>query len=201
MLTDMPLVIATAYLIGSIPFALLLARRWGGKDLRRVGSGNVGATNVLRALGVTPGVIAVLLDVAKGMASVWLAERVHGGETAPAAAGLAAVLGHIYPVWLGFRGGKGVATACGVFSMLTPIATLASLGVFFVVVWMTRYVSVGSMLASATLPPVAYAAGSPAPIVATACGLALLILVRHRTNIARVIGGTERTVGFRESQL
>jgi len=196
----MPLVVTTAYFIGSIPFAVLLARRWGAPDLRRIGSGNVGATNVLRSLGMTPGVIVVLLDVSKGAASVWLADRVYGGSIAPALAGLAAVIGHVFPVWLGFRGGKGVATACGVFSILTPIAALASLGVFFGVVWMTRYVSVGSMLASATLPPVAYATGSPAPAVTTACAVAALILVRHRTNVVRVLGGTERTIGVRESR-
>ena len=197
----MPLLILAAYLIGSVPFALLLARGWGGQDLRRVGSGNVGATNVLRALGVTPGVIVVLLDGAKGAASVWLAASLRGGDAAPAAAGIAAVVGHIFPVWLGFRGGKGVATACGVFSVLTPLASLVSVGVFLVVVWLTRYVSVGSMLAAATLPPVAYATSAPLPATIAACAVAVLVLVRHRTNVARVLAGKERSVGFRETRL
>src|SRR5262245_36287981 len=130
----MPLVVTLAYLIGSVPFAVLLARRWGATDLRRVGSGNVGATNVLRSLGIRPGGIVVRLDLGKGAASVWLADRIQGGTTAPAMAGVAAVIGHVFPVWLGFRGGKGVATACGVFSVLTPLAALASVSVFFVVV-------------------------------------------------------------------
>ncbi len=108
-------IIIVAYLIGSIPFALLLARRWGAADLRRVGSGNLGAANVMRASGVTAGVLVAALDMAKGAASVWLAARVSAGAALPAAAGLAAIVGHIYPVWLRFRGGKGVATACGVF--------------------------------------------------------------------------------------
>jgi glycerol-3-phosphate acyltransferase PlsY len=194
----MPFIVIMGYFIGSIPFALLLARRWGVLDLRHIGSGNVGATNVLRSLGLKPGVIVVMLDMGKGAASVLVADRVYGGNTAPALAGLAAVIGHVFPVWLGFRGGKGVATACGVFSVLTPVAALASLGVFISVVLLTRYVSVGSMLASATLPPVAYATGSPEPAVGVACAVAGLILVRHRTNVARVLGGTERTIGFRE---
>src|SRR3954471_22821027 len=127
--------VLAAYLIGSIPFALLLARQWGA-DLRLVGSGNIGAANVMRASGLTAGVLVALLDIGKGAASVWLAARISDrgelpavaglaarisdrGEL-PAVAGLAAIVGHIYPVWLRFRGGKGVATACGVFSMLTP---------------------------------------------------------------------------------
>src|SRR3954468_15398191 len=114
-------VVAAAYLIGSIPFALILSRRWGA-DLRRVGSGNLGAANVMRASGVTAGVLVALLDMAKGAASVWLAARLSPGPALPAAAGVAAIVGHIYPVWLRFRGGKGVATACGVFSVLTPLA-------------------------------------------------------------------------------
>src|SRR5258706_7305566 len=104
-------VIAAAYLIGSIPFALILARRWGA-DLRQVGSGNLGAANVMRASGVTAGVLVAALDMGKGAASVWLATRIGDGAELPAAAGLAAIVGRVYPVWLRFRGGKGVATAC-----------------------------------------------------------------------------------------
>src|ERR1051325_4195196 len=121
-MTVMILAGVSAYLIGSIPFALLLARRWGKTDLRQVGSGNLGAANVLRASGIRAGVVVAVLDIAKGDASVALALRVAGGPIAPVAAGFAAVVGHIYPVWLKFRAGKGVATACGVFSVLTPLA-------------------------------------------------------------------------------
>src|SRR3954463_9402629 len=114
----MSAVLFAAYLVGSIPFALILARRWGS-DLRTVGSGNLGAANVMRASGVTAGVLVAVLDMMKGAASVWLATRFSDAAWVRAAAGLAAIVGHIYPVWLRFRGGKGVATACGVFAVLT----------------------------------------------------------------------------------
>src|SRR5206468_612292 len=158
-------VVIAAYLIGSVPFALILARRWGADDLRRVGSGNVGASNVVRALGVKPGVLVAILDASKGAASVMLAARIGGDGAAPAVAGLAAIVGHIYPVWLRFRGGKGVATACGVFSILAPLAALPAVAIFAAVVWLTKYVSLGSLLASIALPPLAYALGSPEPAV------------------------------------
>ena len=194
----MPVIaIIVAYVIGSIPFALILARRWGTPDLRRIGSGNLGAANVWRATGATAGVLVALLDIAKGAAGVVVAERLTGGAAAPAAAGVAAVVGHIYPVWLGFRGGKGVATSCGVFAVLTPLAILPALAVFFVSVWITKYVSVGSVLASLALPPVAYATGSPATAIAAAAAVAALIVFRHRSNLKRVRAGTEPRVGMK----
>jgi glycerol-3-phosphate acyltransferase PlsY len=185
------------YLLGSIPFALLLARRWGGRDLRRLGSGNVGAANVLRASGVMPAVLVALLDAAKGAAGVLLAERLHSSAGAPAAAGLAAVVGHVYPVWLRFRGGKGVATACGAFSVLAPAAMLPSLVAFLAGAWTTRYVSVGSLVASIVLPTTAYMTDSPRPIVLAALVAAALILFRHRSNVGRLRAGTERRIGVR----
>jgi glycerol-3-phosphate acyltransferase PlsY len=174
-----------------------LARRWGGADLRLLGSGNVGAANVLRTAGLRAGVVVALLDVAKGVASVLLAQRLANGGAAPAAAGLAAVVGHVYPIWLGFRGGKGVATACGAFAMLTPAALVPALGIFVATVWATRYVSVGSVLASAALPPIAYALDSPAAAVVAAIGAGALIVFRHRSNLRRVRLGTERRIGAR----
>lgn len=189
-------VIVVSYLIGSTPFALLLARRWGS-DLRVVGSGNLGAANVMRASGVRAGVLVAVLDMAKGAASVWLAARVSDGAELPAAAGLAAMIGHIYPLWLRFRGGKGVATACGVFAMLTPLALPPALAIFAAVVWLTQYISLGSLLASMALPPLAYALGSPAPVVAAAAAAATLVVFRHRSNVARLWGGTERRIGAR----
>jgi acyl phosphate:glycerol-3-phosphate acyltransferase len=191
------LAIIVAYAIGSIPFALILARRWGTRDLRRIGSGNLGAANVWRVTGATAGVLVALLDIAKGAAGVVVAEQLNRGAGAPAAAGVAAVVGHIYPVWLGFRGGKGVATSCGVFAVLTPLAILPALAVFFVSVWITKYVSVGSVLASLALPPVAYATGSPATAIAAAAGVAVLIIFRHRSNLKRVRAGTEPRVGIK----
>jgi glycerol-3-phosphate acyltransferase PlsY len=190
----MAFVIASAYLVGSVPFALILARRWGA-DLRRTGSGNLGAANVLRTSGVGAAVLVAVLDVAKGVASVLLAQKLSGSAAAPAAAGLAAVVGHVYPIWLGFRGGKGVATACGAFAMLTPLAVVPALGIFVAGVWITRYVSVGSVLASAALPPIAYASGSSVAAVTAALAAAILIVFRHRSNLLRVRMGTERRIG------
>ena len=189
--------ILVGYGLGSTPFAWLLARRWGARDLRRIGSGNVGAANVFRASGVTAGVLVAILDVAKGAASVVVAERMGGGAGASALAGMAAIVGHIYPVWLQFRGGKGVATACGVFAILTPAAVAPALAVFIGTVWITKYVSLGSVLASLALPPIAYATGSPEPVVLVACAASALIVFRHRSNVVRLRTGTERRLGAR----
>jgi glycerol-3-phosphate acyltransferase PlsY len=182
----MALAIVAAYLIGSIPFALILARRWGASDLRMVGSGNLGAANVMRASGVTAGILVALLDIAKGAASVWIAERVSAGPALPAAAGVAAIVGHIYPVWLKFRGGKGVATACGVFSLLTPLALPPAVVIFAAVVWLTKYISLGSVLATLALPPLAYAVGSPLSAVVAALAASTIIVFRHRANVVRL---------------
>jgi len=188
--------VVLAYLIGSLPFALLLARRLGA-DLRTIGSGNLGAANVLRASGVRAGLIVAVLDIMKGALSVMLAERVGGAGAAPAAAGVAAVVGHIYPVWLRFRGGKGVATACGVFSVLTPLAIPPALAIFVATVWLTKYISLGSLIASVALPPIAYAVGSPSGAVAAAFVVSGIIVFRHRSNWARLRTGTERRIGAR----
>jgi glycerol-3-phosphate acyltransferase PlsY len=189
--------IVAGYLLGSIPFAWLLARRWGATDLRRIGSGNVGAANVIRAAGLTAGLLVATLDIAKGAASVWLVERLTSSVPASAAAGLAAVVGHVYPVWLRCRGGKGVATACGVFALLAPAAVLPALGLFIAGVWITRYVSVGSMVACLALPPIALGQGSPVAVVIAASCAAALIVFRHRSNLTRVRLGTERRLGAR----
>lgn len=188
--------VIAAYLLGSIPFALLLARRLG-TDLRRIGSGNLGAANVVRASGVRAGLLVAALDMSKGAFSVVLASRLSEHPAAPAAAGFAAIIGHIYPVWLRFRGGKGVATACGVFTILTPAAVPPALAIFVVTVWVTKYVSLGSVLASVSLPAVAYALGTPPPAVVAAAAAAAIIVFRHRSNLERVRSGTERRIGVR----
>lgn len=185
------------YLLGSIPFAFVLSRRLRGIDIRRAGSGNVGAANVLRTSGVPAAVIVMLLDMAKGAGSVLIAQRWLGGDAAPAAAGFAAVVGHIYPVWLRFRGGKGVATACGAFAVLTPWAIAPVLAVFVFIVWLTRYISLGSIVATVALGPIAYALHAPAPAVAAAIGGAGVIVFRHRSNLQRLWRGTERRIGQR----
>jgi len=193
----MTLAIIVAYLIGSVPFALLLSQRWSATDLRTFGSGNLGAANALRASGVRAGVLVAVLDAAKGAASVALAMRISNAPMAPAAAGFAAIIGHVYPVWLKFKGGKGVATACGVFSILTPLAVPPSLAVFLVAVWASKYISLGSILASVALPSIAYATGASAATLGAAIAAAALIIFRHRGNLTRLIGGTERRFGAR----
>ena len=188
----MTLVLTLAYLIGSVPFAVILSRRWGAVDLRRIGSGNVGAANVFRVSGVKAGLLVATLDVVKGAASVVVADRLAGDISVSAAAACAAVVGHVFPVWLGFRGGKGVATAWGAFSVLTPLAASLAFVIFAITLWTTRYVSLASILASAALPSFAYAASSPRPVVAAAVATAVLIVLRHRTNLGRLWLGTER---------
>jgi glycerol-3-phosphate acyltransferase PlsY len=192
--------ITLAYLVGSVPFAYLLSRR-RGIDLRQVGSGNVGATNVLRTSGVRVAVIAMGLDAIKGAVAVVVAERLTSGLAAPMAAGLASVFGHIYPVWLKFRGGKGVATAAGVFAVLTPMALGVAGAAFVVAVWITRYISVGSVVGALTLAFVAIASDTPGVVEIGSAAAALIILHRHRANITRVIAGTERRVGQRLPRL
>jgi acyl phosphate:glycerol-3-phosphate acyltransferase len=189
--------IAFGYLLGSVPFAFLLSRRWRGVDIRRIGSGNVGAANVLRTSGARAAITVVLLDIAKGAGSVLVASRLSGGDAAGAAAGLAAIVGHIYPVWLRFRGGKGVATACGVFSVLTPAAMAPVLALFIGTVWLTRFVSLGSILATLALGPIAWALDAPASVIVAAAGAAAVILLRHRSNLGRLTAGTERRLGQR----
>ena len=193
--TSIALASLVGYLIGSVPFALLLARRWGTGDLRTVGSGNVGAANVVRSSGLTPGLLVAILDMSKGMMGVLVADRVLGGPDVAAVAGFAAIVGHIYPVWIGFRGGKGVATACGVFVILAPIAATAALITFVVCVWKTRFVSLGSVLASAMVPSLAWALNERTSAVAAGIAAAALIIFRHRSNLRRLLTGTERRFG------
>jgi glycerol-3-phosphate acyltransferase PlsY len=186
------------YLIGSLPLGFLLARSRAGVDLRRVGSGNVGAANVYRSAGRWLGVLDMLVDMAKGAGGV-LAARVllSGGADLAALAGLGAVIGHVYPVWLRFVGGKGVAVACGVFAVLAPIATLSAAACFLVATWVTRYVSLGSVLASMALPLVEWTRAGVEPVSVVATAASVLIIFRHRGNLARIARGTERRLGQR----
>ena len=189
--------ILLGYAVGTIPFALLLARRVGGTDVRYAGSGNVGAANVLRTTGGSVALAVMALDISKGCAIVLFADSVGASDGTLAASGAAAVLGHIFPIWLKFRGGKGVATACGVFSVLTPAAAAVSALAFVAVVWITRYVSLGSIVASLLLPVLAYVTDAPQPIVLSTTGVAMLVLYRHRANVSRLQAGTERRFGQR----
>ena len=186
--------ILLGYAMGSVPFAFLLARR-AGIDVRVAGSGNVGAANVLRTTGLPLGVTVMMLDIGKGAASVLTAYAAAGTVSSMAAAGAAAIVGHIYPVWLRFHGGKGVAVAAGVFAVLAPVATVAASAVFFATVWLSRLISLGSMAATVTLPSAAWLTGAPPAVVSAAFASAALILFRHRANMRRIRGGTEQRFG------
>jgi glycerol-3-phosphate acyltransferase PlsY len=212
-------VIIIAYLLGSIPFGYLIVRATEGADVRKTGSGGTGATNVSRRAGKPAGVITLVLDALKGAVAVVIAKLIlglpvfvaGGHEAAPlqslvvteahwwiAAAAIAVIVGHIFPLWLRFRGGKGVATGIGVFLMLAPIAVALAALVFIVVVILTRYVSLGSILAAISIPffvllqnafiqPVEFLA----PIMSASIAGAALIVFAHRENIARLMNGTE----------
>ncbi len=179
--------ILIGYAVGSLPIGYLVAqRRAGGIDLRRVGSGNVGTTNVYRTAGLAAAIAVMIVDIGKGAAAVLLA----GGGSNAVAAGVAAVVGHIYPVWLRFSGGKGVATATGVFAVLAPIPTLVAAAAFAAIVARTRLVSLGSIVAAIVLPIIAWATAAPAVAIGATLA-AVLIVFRHRGNIARLRSRTE----------
>jgi glycerol-3-phosphate acyltransferase PlsY len=186
---------AVGYALGSIPFAFLVARRVAGVDLRRAGSGNVGAANVLRLTRWSAGLGVALLDAAKGSAAVWLAGLAGGDTAARTLAGVGAVVGHVYPVWLRFQGGKGVATSGGAFLLLAPPAAALAAAAFLLVAWTTRYVSLGSVSAAVTLPAAAGLLGADRAIVGGALGAAALVVFRHRSNLGRLWRGGERRLG------
>ena len=188
--------VVAAYLIGSIPFSFLVARAFGVTDVRRVGSGNVGATNVLRSAGRSAGALALLLDATKGVAAPLLAGWLEPARPeVRALAAVAAVVGHMYPVWLGFRGGKGVATGLGAFAPLTPKAALAAAAAFLLTTATTRYVSLGSVTGAATLAALAFVLHGPSAAAWAAVATATLVIVRHRSNLRRLLEGSERRVG------
>jgi len=184
------LVVIVAYLIGSIPFGYLIVRTKGGGDVRQTGSGGTGATNVSRRAGKAAGIVTLMLDALKGVVAVLIATRVNT-DWVVAAAAIAVIAGHIFPVWLGFRGGKGVATGAGVFLILAPGALLFAGLVLVIIVGLTRYVSLGSITAAATIPLFIYWQTEARPILAAAIAGALLIVFAHRGNINRLVHGTE----------
>jgi glycerol-3-phosphate acyltransferase PlsY len=206
------LIVAASYLLGSIPTGYLLVRLFRHQDIRQAGSGNIGATNVLRAGGMSLGAATFLLDMLKGCSAVWLGALL-GGLLLPhcpldklyeaeALAALCAVLGHVFPVWLRFRGGKGVATGFGVFLAATPLAALAAISVFFLILAISRYVSLASILGAASFPPFAYFlvhGDRPPFFIAVEIAVALIIIVKHHQNIRRLIAGTESRLGKRKS--
>jgi len=191
--------ILLAYLLGAIPFGYLLVKWRTGRDVRTMGSGNIGATNVLRTTGRAAGVLTLLLDIGKGYVAVWLAGRLSGNSaTVMSAAALAAMLGHAYPVFLRFRGGKAVATFLGAFLRLAAPAILAALIVFVVVVWRTRYISMGSIVSSGTFPLAVWLIVHPPwVVVAAAAAGGAFIIWRHKENIQRLRAGTENVFSWK----
>jgi glycerol-3-phosphate acyltransferase PlsY len=190
MLTDLVLILL-AYLLGSLSFGLLIARLYGGADLRRSGSGNIGVTNVVRTLGKTAGILTLLGDGVKGLVAVLLAQAWGQASMVPAVAACVAVLGHMFPLYHGFRGGKGVATALGVLLPTLPLPLLGGLLVWLVVVAIWRYVSAGSILAAFVVPLLAVLWSYPWPLVLAAALIALLVLYKHRDNVHRLRQGSE----------
>jgi glycerol-3-phosphate acyltransferase PlsY len=189
--------VVLGYFLGSIPFGYLLVRLSGGGDIRFQGSGNIGATNVARTSGWSVGAATLVLDVAKGFLAVWLAEHFSRGNIRIMMyAGLAAILGHVFPVWLKFEGGKGVATALGVFLGICWPALAAAVSLFLVVALFWRYVSLASISAAAALPILVYMLYAPGHAPPTAVSFstllaAVVVIVKHRDNIERLLAGTE----------
>jgi glycerol-3-phosphate acyltransferase PlsY len=192
------------YLLGSVPFGYLIVRLTEGVDVRVAGSGNIGATNVNRVAGAWAGILTLLLDVGKGCLPVWLAGRMTDDDiTWMAVTGLAAVVGHLFPIWLRFRGGKGVATAVGVFLPICWMAVAGAAVVWLMVLSISRYVSLASVIAAAALPPLIYflyAPGTrhaPPESLSVVTALAsILIILKHRANIGRLLAGTENRLKF-----
>ena len=189
-----------AYLVGAVPVGFLVARAWGIGDIRRHGSGNIGATNVLRTAGRTPALLTLVGDVAKGYLAVVAAEAVAGGApAAPALGAVAAIVGNGWSVFLGFRGGKGVATGLGAFLRLVPAAVGPAVLVWLAVTMMFRYVSLGSITGALCVPAAALWLGAPWPVVTAAAAGAAIVILRHHENIARLLAGTERRLGARRA--
>lgn len=188
-----------AYLIGGIPFGYLLVRMKTGEDVRAKGSGNIGATNVLRTTGRAVGVATLLLDIGKGCVAVWLAGKLtNGSATGMSLAALAVMAGHAYPIYLKFHGGKAVASFIGAFLVLTPIPMLAALALFVIVVAATRHISLGSMVAAGSLPLAVYLIQHPPAVVLIASLVAgVFIIYRHAANIQRLRAGTEYVFRFK----
>jgi acyl phosphate:glycerol-3-phosphate acyltransferase len=198
-------IVVLAYLLGSIPFSFLIVKLVARKDVRSVGSGNVGATNAMRAAGKAAGVTALLLDVLKGVAAVLVARRLGAPPALVGAAAVSVMLGHCYPVWLGFQGGKGVATSAGAMGALAPPAMTLSLLAFLISVVWKRYVSLGSILAAALFPlfvwvtqRLGWEERDPWLLLAAAV-IGLFVFFKHRSNLERIRQGTEPRIGERKA--
>jgi acyl phosphate:glycerol-3-phosphate acyltransferase len=191
------LFVVGSYLLGSVPTGYLLVRLFFKSDVRDLGSGNTGATNVLRVKGWKTALPVALFDVLKGFLPVFLAMKAFDDPAFAAASGFAAVVGHCFPFAIGFRGGKGMATSFGAFAAVAWAPALACLGLFVVIVALTRYVSLGSILAVLAFPVIDLIGRGPAAAAAVSCAIAVLVVVQHRANIGRLVRGTERKFGER----
>jgi glycerol-3-phosphate acyltransferase PlsY len=196
-----PLAVVLAYVIGGIPFGLLVCRALTGTDVRDGGSGNIGATNVLRTAGRAAGVLTLILDGIKGWIAVWLASLLTGASVFwMSFAALTVLLGHAFSIFLKFKGGKAVATFVGAFAYLTPLPLLAVLLLFAGLVAWTKYLSLGSVVAAGLFPFACWMILHPDwPLLAAALGAAVVIIYRHRANIARIRAGEERVFEFRRT--
>jgi glycerol-3-phosphate acyltransferase PlsY len=197
------LIPVVAYLLGSIPFGIVLAKLFGGADVRKAGSGNIGATNVARVVGPLAGILTLVFDTAKGWTAVWLAGRVTGESALwMTVAAFVVLLGHCFPIWLKFKGGKGVATALGVFLALCPLAAVSALTLFILCVVYWRFVSLGSVAAAAAMPLLIYFLWAPphhAPPIVVDLGtlaIAALVIYKHDANLQRLVEGTEPRFSF-----
>lgn len=188
--------LVVAYLIGSVPTAFLLVRLLGRGDVRKIGSGNVGATNTLRAAGWRAALVVLVVDVAKGVLAVALMRQAGAGPGWSAAAGCAAVVGHCFPVWLRFSGGKGVATAVGALALIAPAVVPIGAAVWLALIVATRYVALASVVAALAMPPAAYWLARPAPaVLGWVTAIVAVVIWRHRGNLARLARGEEPKFG------
>ena len=192
--------LVVSYMLGSIPFGYVIFKLFRGGDIRTLGSGNIGATNVGRFLGKKGWGATFLLDCGKGILAVVLMQRLIGDPAWGAFAGVLVILGHNYSVFLRFRGGKGVATALGVFAAIAPWAVLPSIALFIVMVFAFRYVSLGSITAAGTFPLFTYLFNYPLLVVVGAIAGGALIIVKHHSNIRRLLAGTENRIGRKRGE-
>jgi len=187
-----------SYLVGALPFGQIFSRIKGNIDLQRVGSGNIGATNVARTLGIKWGLLTLLCDIGKGASIVFVALHLIKDTNLAAFAGIVAVLGHCYPVYLKFKGGKGVATACGAFMVINPAAVSLAVIIFIIIMLITRMVSLSSLIAALNFPVLSSYLGASKMLVYGALVVALIITYRHKENIKKLIHGQESQFSFKK---
>jgi len=194
------LLIIASYFIGAIPSGVVLAKAFSSKDIRQEGSGNIGATNVTRVLGKKFGAVTLAGDLLKGFLPVFVGSYLVSSLSVVCLMGLAAFLGHLFPVYLRFKGGKGVATALGVFLYFAPSVILVEIVIFVAVVGIWKYVSLGSLIAAAAMPLLLLLFAFPKPVVLLSIAFALLIFIKHKANIQRLLNGTENKFGTKKEQ-